>query len=530
MSIQNDHPVYVNEQFISRTALFGICIFIVVQSIDYINFSVDDVFISLKYAQNFASGKGLGYNAGETIEGYSNPLWVLLMATPLFLNIISLDSGDSLMWFSKAMSFSLFIASLFVMFKLIVLVLRRDQHHKTTALISVSLLTSCAPLLAWSVSGLETTMCMLIYTLMALMMYRIISQTEPMSYNFTQYLYLGCLMGICIMVRPETPLYILTVLIMMTRYRHTRKYLLLYALPALLIIGAGFYIWRWLTFSELVPNTFYAKTNVGVRGYVLGIKYFAGGIGIVFGMFVLLVAYFMFFSKDRPIRDLVFAFAIPTVIFILISGGDWMPAYRFFIPVVPVLFLAVITGYLQIIHYIERESAISKIPRLQFVIFYFLVLSANAFGGRMVIRNQISALESGFSSIIGHCCPAHKDVVEWLAKHSTGPITVATGEAGYIGYNTPTMYLIDLGLLNNAYLAKRNFNWKPFDADYVLRKKPDYIIAYHVDSIDMSQVSKPKGDYIHTILAHNSFRSSYYLAHKTRYLDIWSHNSLMTSK
>jgi len=43
----------------------------------------DDAFISMRYARNFASGLGLVYNAGERVEGYTNPLWTLMMAVPL---------------------------------------------------------------------------------------------------------------------------------------------------------------------------------------------------------------------------------------------------------------------------------------------------------------------------------------------------------------------------------------------------------------------------------------------------------------
>lgn len=40
----------------------------------------EDAFISFRYAENLARGRGLVYNAGEWVEGYSNLLWVLLLA------------------------------------------------------------------------------------------------------------------------------------------------------------------------------------------------------------------------------------------------------------------------------------------------------------------------------------------------------------------------------------------------------------------------------------------------------------------
>ena len=41
---------------------------------------VDDDFICYRYARNLVRGDGLVYQAGERVEGFTNPLWVLLHA------------------------------------------------------------------------------------------------------------------------------------------------------------------------------------------------------------------------------------------------------------------------------------------------------------------------------------------------------------------------------------------------------------------------------------------------------------------
>src|SRR5688572_25266220 len=44
-------------------------------------FLTDDAFISFRYARNLARGAGLVFNPGEApVEGYTNFLWVLLLA------------------------------------------------------------------------------------------------------------------------------------------------------------------------------------------------------------------------------------------------------------------------------------------------------------------------------------------------------------------------------------------------------------------------------------------------------------------
>ncbi|HEY4491844.1 MAG TPA: hypothetical protein VI958_07560, partial [Acidobacteriota bacterium] len=47
----------------------------------------DDIFIGFRYAQNLVDGRGLVYNTGERVEGYTNFLWVLIMAGGLLVGI-----------------------------------------------------------------------------------------------------------------------------------------------------------------------------------------------------------------------------------------------------------------------------------------------------------------------------------------------------------------------------------------------------------------------------------------------------------
>src|SRR5262245_20471697 len=49
-------------------------------------FLCDDAFISFRYARNLAQGYGLVFNPGfERVEGYSNFLWVIILALGQFL-------------------------------------------------------------------------------------------------------------------------------------------------------------------------------------------------------------------------------------------------------------------------------------------------------------------------------------------------------------------------------------------------------------------------------------------------------------
>jgi tetratricopeptide (TPR) repeat protein len=51
----------------------------------FCTFTMDDTLISLRYAKNFVEGRGLVFNPGERVEGYSNFSWTMLLA--LFLKL-----------------------------------------------------------------------------------------------------------------------------------------------------------------------------------------------------------------------------------------------------------------------------------------------------------------------------------------------------------------------------------------------------------------------------------------------------------
>src|SRR5438552_142444 len=50
-------------------------------------YTLDDAFISLRYARNLAKGHGIVFNAGERVEGYTNFLWVVILAAPFLLRV-----------------------------------------------------------------------------------------------------------------------------------------------------------------------------------------------------------------------------------------------------------------------------------------------------------------------------------------------------------------------------------------------------------------------------------------------------------
>src|SRR2546430_913949 len=107
---------------ISSPGLLNICfaaaivLLFAIQSLDYLNFGVDDVFISMRVAENAANGKGPVFNPGENVEGYSNPLWVALLTVGAKLGFNSSHSENALLWFAKALGFFFGVGTLIVLY------------------------------------------------------------------------------------------------------------------------------------------------------------------------------------------------------------------------------------------------------------------------------------------------------------------------------------------------------------------------------------------------------------------------------
>ncbi len=114
------------------------------------DFTIDDTFISMRYARNLADHGQLVWNVGESppVEGYSNPSWVLLMAL-----VFRTVPGDPLLA-AKIMSVT-FGAATVAAFALLLANLTR---RRLVALLGVLLLATARPLLLWGSSGMETTL------------------------------------------------------------------------------------------------------------------------------------------------------------------------------------------------------------------------------------------------------------------------------------------------------------------------------------------------------------------------------------
>lgn len=109
--------------------------------------AVDDAYISFRYAANLMHGHGLVFNPGERVEGYSNFLWVLMMAPA------AAGAGDPTRW-SQVLGLGFAVAALLVAMNSLQRVFGITRPALRVALGAG--IAANAYFAAWSTGGLES--------------------------------------------------------------------------------------------------------------------------------------------------------------------------------------------------------------------------------------------------------------------------------------------------------------------------------------------------------------------------------------
>jgi hypothetical protein len=206
----------------------------------------DDAMISMRYARNFAHGRGLVWNAGERpVEGYTNPLWVLLMAAIHALPLpVSKTSGAV-----KLLAMALLVANLFITRRL-----AEQVGASAAAAVGAAVLTALHyPLTVWSLQGSEVA---LVVPLVGLALLTALRGIAADRFSAIPYWMLGA----GTLVRPDAAvLYVGLLAGMATIDRARRAAHLTYGIAALVLVVALQTAFRFAYYGEWLPNTYYLK-------------------------------------------------------------------------------------------------------------------------------------------------------------------------------------------------------------------------------------------------------------------------------
>ncbi|MBU8934844.1 MAG: hypothetical protein KOO62_12715 [candidate division Zixibacteria bacterium] len=414
---------------------------------------LDDAFITFRYADNFSSGHGLVYNPGERVEGYTAFLWVLVLG-------VGKTIGLNIIFMSKLLGGAFGLATIGVLLGSYRIL---SGVSSTATSIAVILLGTCGVFTPWILSGMEVVL----YTFLTLVTLLVYLRTLSSGCSLRGLAVVGVLLALTAMTRPEGALLVL-IIFADNAYRSLRgrTWSILYlALPAALIY-VPYFSWRYAYYGYFLPNTYYAKVGSTSDQILRGFDYIEGSVLPV--LLLLLPAIWALF-KFRSFfitsgRYLLPLFVILHIGYVILVGGDCMPAFRFLAPVIPLL--ALLAG-----------MGVSAIVGRSVLVIALTVLMGSYNVHQMVSHPRITPHIQ-----IDRVAYNGREVGLWLKANFPPETLIATNAAGSLPYYSelPT---IDMLGLNDVHIAHRKIpsmglgtpGHEKGDGEYVLSRDPDLI-------------------------------------------------------
>lgn len=418
--------------------------------------TVDDAFISFRYAENLVRGRGLVFNPGERVEGYTNFLWVILIAPCIALSIDPEAAAKVLGFIAAAGTLAA-----------VVRFGPRPERFREIAWVAPLFLASSPPFVLWTTAGMETPLFTCLVAWSAVLVAEGLEKGAlPPS--------AGCLLGAAALTRPEGAgvAAVLAVLAgaLGPRTPEYRRSLVRF-FGAFLLIFIPYFTWRWWYYGQALPNTFYAKVGSGriqtIRGVYYTLVFFATS-----GYWILLPLAGLWWSPRRRAALLLGGVTLALLGYTVYVGGDALPMFRFLVPLLPAFFLLLAMGASGLL---QRFGA-SRYARpavLALLIVFAVGAARIGFAGLPYedVQRDIKEVR------------AWKEVGAWFRANAYPDATIAVIPAGAIPYFSK-LRAIDMLGLNDATIAHRDMpglgsglpGHEKFDVDYVLSRRPGIIL------------------------------------------------------
>lgn len=450
----------------------------------YLRFTVDDSFISYRFARNWAHGLGLVYNPGDRVEGYTSFAWVALLALAHRLGI---DIEPA----SKALG----IASGVLCIVGVAAISARLLNGRPTHLVAPFVLALSPLYAAWACSGMDTALfsAVVVWAAYALILDESGRHSIPLS--------APCL-GVAALIRPEGLLFGAAALlsILTSRAKAARslawaKWTTMFAVVVLPIL-----VWRFSYYGGLFPNTFYAKTGRGAERLVSGawcVANFAEYQGLAF-VALCVVGILSSIPSTLSIPSNPSNLSIPSILslskdgresaawrytrlaipaffaYVIWAGGDFLHI-RFFVHVMGLLAVCAAVGF-------DRVAAGWGLRSKPILAYCALALAWVCLAGIQDYRALRARDQFGAAYVVSNSRNIHSANIplgKWLCGHAPTGSTAAAWDIGGLGYYSE-LNIVDLYGLTDSTLA-RLIHARASDeqkAAYVQSRRPEFIVAY----------------------------------------------------
>ncbi len=421
----------------------------------------DDAYIAYRYAQNLADGEGLVFNPGERVEGYSNLLYVLILAATAG------TLGEDVMYPVSALLNLLLACLAFVGFY--GLCRRRLTPSGVTA--ATWLLALVPAVWAWSSSGLETML------VLAVSLAVWLEADALMKEKGRWHLVLLCgAIVLSVLSRADgflVPVFLTVWLLIRRQWR-----LAAWSGGILLLSQGLLTAWRLVYYGWPLPNTYYAKVSGPLAERMVEAAVQLADLSVYqrlalpLGVLLLLGGRALLRAVRRE-ASLAGHLGFETVwaggllLYWFYVGGDVF-LERFLVPLFP---MAILAG----VEWVERfpvRSLVSLAASLAALVQLSMISTDRRFDYMPASRKYDRWIKLG----------------NFLGERYPG-LSVATDAAGKIPFHSGLKTIDMLGLADE-YLAHREVSYfsvghNKYDADYVLGRRPDIITSWILPNRDL---------------------------------------------
>lgn len=350
----------------------------------------DDAFIFFRYAQNLLDGQGLVFNPGERVEGFTSPLWLMILAGVGSLGI-PLEVAAGLLGL--------------VLFAVLVL-LSRDEERSLHAPL---FLLTCAPLVLAAGNGLETGL------LMTALLFAVREQLQERDTRA------ALAYALVPLIRPDGVLFAAVALAGMAlrRRKIPWKNALIVAAPACL-----YQVFRLQYYGEWLPTTFYIKVQTPEL-VLQSLPLLARNLGAYLPGVLLLVVFAACVSAKESRGRFVAVAALVQLLYVLRVGEDPL-VFRYLVPIVPSL-------------------AYAFLPRLKTSLVAVLV-AVNLLAGGVYLHENLGMFLDANRRFV--------ETAKWLSPRAQRGQSLAVLHIGAVAHYNPEARVDDLLGLADLHIAK----------------------------------------------------------------------------
>lgn len=432
--------------------------------------TVDDPFITFRYARNLLAGHGPVFNLGERVEGFTSPLHLLLTAL-----LLTLAPGVGVLFKAKLVS---------LLFALVLVgqvrpLARAFGLNSEQGLLAQCLIALNINFAIPAVNGLETT---LYAVLLTAAVQRFLTESRGAEAGREAWPASALWLFGALLARPDTLLSfgaLLCVLLLRLRRGETTAGRVAAWAALFLVPLAALTLARLWYFGEPLPNTYYAKHAALGWSILHGVSYLIRPLAPLppethvmprlhgtLGTYLLLpqmVWYWGIFGlgltrlRSLKTSPVLLAELAAVLVLVLRAGGDWMLGWRFILPFSPYITFVQCLGLAAAGDLLMRALPAIRPPRRGYAA---AVAATGLFWAASACADpHYSWSASGFStsdrdllapSMYGRVWVAASD---YIRDHVPPGATVASSEMGYAPFVNMDRHFFDVRGLTDEDVA-----------------------------------------------------------------------------